>query len=287
MTAPSEFFTEFPNLWKQALKKLVGYDYVSIVNIPPKIHGGENPLWRLPLFKTGHRAYFQTVVGTWTDFYLKKVKNSIQKDSRRQYARLAKIGPISFLDVNDEQKLEMIRLALDFKLDRLRSQNRHSVLEREEVRRFYQTLPSILSNCHDVTVSTMFVGNQVVAIHLGVRSQKRFYFILLSHAPGEWQKYSVGRLHIQRLLEESFLLGTEEIDFTIGDEPYKLEWCHQSMELSAYKSYKTFSGFVVYGAFYIRLTGQKIINVLRSLAGSIRIHHETSMSLQFVSKNKL
>ena len=81
-----------------------------------------------------------------------------------------------------------------------------------------------------VHVSRLDVGSNCVAATFGLLFRGCFYQILVSYdhalaslAPGTAQLHEVMRYAIGQ--------GWDRFDFTIGDEPFKLEWCDEKLAL--------------------------------------------------------
>lgn len=236
----------FCQIWPKILKEVRDFDFIWMTKIPALIHGRTNPLCWLGLEASDQSALFQNVQGAWATFYETQVKNGIRKDSRRQLARLEKIGSLAFLEADAENFQALVTRALDFKSIRLQAQGQRDVFADPDLRAFYLNVPPQLTSDARIHLSYVKVGEEVVAIHWGVLSKKRFYFILLAHAPGDWQKYSVGRLHIEHLLKQCFDQGIEAYDFTIGSESYKKDWCSSSMAILSYSGWNTPRGSIWY-----------------------------------------
>ena len=59
---------------------------------------------------------------------------------------------------------------------------------------------------------------------------------------GTGSRYSVGRLLMQRLIEESIEQGLLAFDLTVGDEPYKSQWADVTLPLFDYRRGITLRG---------------------------------------------
>ena len=58
-----------------------------------------------------------------------------------------------------------------------------------------------------------------------------YYHVLASYDDGEVAHYGPGALHLRELMAHAIRMGLKRFDFTIGDEPYKLEWSDTTLKL--------------------------------------------------------
>jgi CelD/BcsL family acetyltransferase involved in cellulose biosynthesis len=58
-----------------------------------------------------------------------------------------------------------------------------------------------------------------------------YYHVLASYVDGEVAHYGPGALHLRELMAYAIDRGLRRFDFTIGDEPYKLEWSDSVLKL--------------------------------------------------------
>lgn len=73
------------------------------------------------------------------------------------------------------------------------------------------------------TLSTLYAGERLVAVHLGLRSQQVLHWWITAYNP-EFKSYSPGRLLLVRLIEESAQRGLQRLDLGKGSEPYKQDF---------------------------------------------------------------
>ena len=67
--------------------------------------------------------------------------------------------------------------------------------------------------------------------------------MLASYDDGELARYGPGALHLRELLAYAIGLGLRRFDFTIGDEPYKLEWSDTHLKLCDYTTAVAWRGW--------------------------------------------
>src|ERR1700691_1396416 len=95
-----------------------------------------------------------------------------------------------------------------------------------------------------VHVSRIEVGTTWAAANLAIVFGDCYYHVLASFDDAAaMAHYGPGTLHLRELLAHAIKLGLRRFDFTIGDEPYKQEWCDSSLELYDYGTAATWRGW--------------------------------------------
>ncbi len=95
---------------------------------------------------------------------------------------------------------------------------------------------------HMVHVSRVEIGTTCAAANVGVVFGDCYYHLLASYDDGELSHYGPGALHLRELLAHAIGLKLKSFDFTIGDEPYKLEWSDTHSELCDYTAAASWRG---------------------------------------------
>ena len=70
-------------------------------------------------------------------------------------------------------------------------------------------------------LSSLYAGDKLVALHLGMRSGTTFHYWFPAYNP-QYSKYSPGFMLLMHLIQESAEKGIRMIDLGAGDEQYKL-----------------------------------------------------------------
>src|SRR5206468_2252430 len=70
-----------------------------------------------------------------------------------------------------------------------------------------------------------------------------YYHILASYDDGEVSRFGPGAAHLRELLRYAIARGLKRFDFTIGDEPYKRDWCESEQRLHDYSAAVTWRGW--------------------------------------------
>ena len=84
----------------------------------------------------------------------------------------------------------------------------------------------------DLTVTSLSAGDRVVAAHMGVLQEGRFYYWIPAY-DSELNVLSPGRLMLHFMLRECYDRGAREFDFLVGDEDYKWHYATHVRRVSA------------------------------------------------------
>ena len=67
--------------------------------------------------------------------------------------------------------------------------------------------------------------------------------MLASYDDGEVSRFGPGAAHLRELLRYAIARGCARFDFTIGDEPYKRDWCETEQQLYDHAAAVTLRGW--------------------------------------------
>ena len=93
-----------------------------------------------------------------------------------------------------------------------------------------------------VHLSRLDVGTTWAALNLGLTFRDCYFHILASYDDGETSRFGPGAAHLRELLRYAMGRGLTRFDFTIGDEPYKRDWCDTEQQLFDYSTATTVRG---------------------------------------------
>jgi CelD/BcsL family acetyltransferase involved in cellulose biosynthesis len=104
---------------------------------------------------------------------------------------------------------------------RMQSLGLNYVLDGDACATFYRNLVRDGVGNGYAVLSTLTVGEEVVATLLGIRNGSRYVMVRISNAGEKWSRCSPGRLIIERTMAALHQRGVREFDFSIGNYAYK------------------------------------------------------------------
>ena len=172
-------------------------------------------------------------------------------DSRRQLRRLSKLGDVSFSPALPEEKFDIywkeLRKHKDARYKKTRGLNPFVDPKHEK---FYVTLPPFANIQGQTQFSALFVGQQPVALHWGVRFRSTHYYLLPAF-DDRWGKFSVGRILMEYLVGLSQMMNASTFDLSVGNESYKKKLATNSINIYRGQKPLTALGYIFFASLWL------------------------------------
>lgn len=141
------------------------------------------------------------------------------RSHQRNEQRLARdVGPVRFEFHTTES--DAFRSLIDWKTEQIRQHGRRCVFDWPWVQGTLNALRETGDPTCAGTLSALYAGDKLAAVHFGVRSRKVLHWWITTYNQ-DLRKYSPGMLLLARVIEEAPARGLERIDLGKGVEPYK------------------------------------------------------------------
>jgi CelD/BcsL family acetyltransferase involved in cellulose biosynthesis len=242
----------FKLLWKAIIQAIqsdpdLRYDLINLEKMPATVGSQRNPMLAVGVVLNPSGAYQVPVSGTWETFYSAARSSSTRRRDRTKRNRLAELGEVQLVTPDDPSD---IASTLDtLMVQKARSFARMGIgnlFAKPGYRDFYMALATAPQSKQLVHVSELRVGTRAAAVNLGLKFRDRYYYVLASYEDDEQvARCGPGAAHLHELLRYAIERGFKIFDFTIGDEPYKRDWCDQSQPLYDYISSTSIIGSLV------------------------------------------
>jgi CelD/BcsL family acetyltransferase involved in cellulose biosynthesis len=108
-------------------------------------------------------------------------------------------------------------------------------------------------------VSRLDVGSTIAAANFGLVFRGVFYHVLASYDDGPLSKFGPGAGHLHELMRYALQHGCTTFDFTIGDEPYKRDWCEAETTLYDHLAATSLRGAAAVTVMRAALAGKRAI----------------------------
>jgi len=241
---------DFRTLWDEIVKRLrhdARFRFAAIVleKMPEAVGMQPNPFLALPVSLHPSGAYLAHLIDDWNAFYVSKRSSATRRRDRTKRKRLSDIGPVAFATPSDDSGVNAILTILFQQKARSLAQmgiaNFLALPGREAFFREFATDPATRSLCH---VSRFDVGSTLAAANYGLIFRGRYYHVLASYNDGAVSRFGPGAAHLHDLMRYAIEHGYREFDFTVGDEPYKRDWCDTEIKLYDHRSAATARGWL-------------------------------------------
>ncbi|MGA2817870.1 MAG: GNAT family N-acetyltransferase, partial [Xanthobacteraceae bacterium] len=179
----------------------------------------------------------------WEKFYHAKRSSATRRRDRAKRRHMSEYGDIRFVNAVDaDDARRTLETLMEQKSWSLARKGIADIFAPPGHREFYLDLASNPKTRHLVHISRVEIGPVCAAANLGIVFGDCYYHVLASFVDTEVAHYGPGALHLRELMAHAINLGLKRFDFTIGDEPYKLDWSDIDLKLYDYTATVTWRG---------------------------------------------
>ena len=239
--------TQFAALWRDVATLLchngMAFDVIRLEKMPARVGSQANPFIGLGVRANASGAYSTLLGPDWEAFYAEKRSATTRRRDRTKRKKLGELGEVSFVTPD--------AAALPSTLDRLFTQKSAAfvhmgvadIFARPGYRDFFSALATDTTTRQLVHVSRLDTGDIRAAVNLGLVFRDTYYHVLASYDGGEVARFGPGAAHLHELMRYAIDRHCTVFDFTIGDEPYKRDWCDTEIMLFDHVSAATARGW--------------------------------------------
>lgn len=276
---------DFAALWRRIAAALraqprLRYDVVHLEKMPAMVGGQPNPVLALGVTDNPSGAYATQLAETWDAFYAAKRSSSTRSRDRGKRKKLAEHGAVHFAEPQDAADvLATIDALVEQKSRSFARMGVSNIFARPGYLDFYRALFTDAGSRNLTHLSRLDCGGEPVAVNLGLTFRGTYYHLQASHTDGEASRFGPGMAHLHDLLRTAIERGYTTYDFTIGDEPYKRDWCDGVIPLYDHFAAATARGAVLCAPLAAKTRLKRLIKqnpalwdafrAVRSLAGRL------------------
>ncbi|MGI9492972.1 MAG: GNAT family N-acetyltransferase [Geminicoccaceae bacterium] len=221
------------NLWQTLQRKLPRFDYADFQRQPAHIGNQLNPFVQPASIEGGHAAHSTRLSGDWSSYYAKKRSKKTRHNEQRKRRNLARLGQLEFLIARTPADIDlMLPTMLRQKRAYVKALRKENIFDEPGYDEFLRARAVEGLTTGGTMLCGLKLDDDILAVQWAAVYKQRLYSIIASYDDGERNKLSPGGLLLHELFAWCFDHGIEVLDFTYGDEPYKLAWCEQTLALS-------------------------------------------------------
>ena len=275
--------------WKELCARMqrepmLRHDWIELEKMPPMVGAEINPFCSLPVSENPSGAHLTFLGADWKKFYAAKRSSATRRRDRTKRKHLSEFGAIDFATVTDAHAIrDTLEILMRQKSRLLARRGIADLFARPGWREFFLDIamnpPAARAGGAAIHVSRVQIGADCAAANLGIVFGGAYYHMLASYDDGALGRYGPGALHLRELMEYAIGLGLQRFDFTIGDEPYKLEWSDMHFKLFDYTTAASWRGYPACGRSMLRRPLKRFIKQtpavwravcrIRALAGPV------------------
>lgn len=235
---------EFAALWRQVRDLLqadpqLRHDTVELTKMPDTVGRQPNPFVHLDVTLNPSGAYQCSLGADWEKFYSAKRSSATRRRDRTKVKRLSEMGEVRFITPDAADTPQTLDTLIQQKSRAFARMGVPDLFARPGRAAFFHEIAAARGFVH---ISRLDVGATQAAVNLGLTFRDCYYHILASYDDGEVSRFGPGAAHLRELLHYAIDHGLACFDFTIGDEPYKRDWCDAEQKLYDHVSAATLRG---------------------------------------------
>lgn len=253
-------------IWAAVSCVIPPHDVAFFRNMPKNINKAFNFFLENIKAKESGISYSATLPESFNEYSL-RLSKSLLKDNRRMIRRLSETGELTFKVIDNRKEfIETTNILISQKEARYNLSGARNIFHNEHVKNFYTKMFTLLDRGLNIHLSVLMLDDEILATHLGIHHRDQFYYLMPTfNHDDKWRKFSLGRIHLERLIGWAIDNGIKKFDFTIGGESYKTNWCNSEMPVYDHLNLKTPRG-VVYYLYFLSLDFVKSKPPLKDLA---------------------
>ncbi len=279
---PDRFLAAWRQLQDQMQRDpLLNYDWIEFEKMPQTIGGQINPFTYLGVTANASGVHLLQLGDDWEKFYAAKRSSATRRRDRAKLRHMSEYGEVRFITASDaDDARHTLETLMEQKSRSLARRGIADIFAPAGHREFYLDVASNPKTRHLVHISRVEIGTTCAAANLGIVFGDCYYHVLASYDDGEISHYGPGAFHLRELMAHAIGLGLKRFDFTIGDEPYKLDWSDTNLKLYDYVAAVTWRGLPACWSSRVRRRIKRFIkqtpqvwdaaSQLRSAIGSLR-----------------
>ena len=236
---------QFGALWREALRLIqaraaLRHDMVVLEKMPRMLGMQSNPLLALEVRLHPSGAYETALGADWEAFYHAKRSSATRRRDRTKLKKLGELGAVRFVELTDDEIAATLEVLIAQKSKAFARMGVPNMFARPGYPAFFGDLARHSRAL--VHLSRLDVGATWAAINLGLTFGDCYYHILASYDDGDVARFGPGAAHLRELMRYAIGRGCKRFDFTVGDEPYKREWCETEQQLFDHCAAATWRG---------------------------------------------
>lgn len=242
----------FLQLWQDALNAFqdhprLHFDLIRLKKMPAMVGGQNNPMLALNVMLNPSGSYVTALADDWENFYKAKRSSSTRSRERTKRKRLAEFGALALVSAESaDDGLASLEALMAQKARSFERMGVANIFAKPGHAAFYRALATDTRARNIVHISRLDCGEKIAAVNIGLTFRDTYYHLQASHADGDLGRFGPGAAHLNELLRYAIARGFKYYDFTIGDEPYKQDWCDGAQPLYDHLAIATGRGACVY-----------------------------------------
>ncbi|MGN8544371.1 GNAT family N-acetyltransferase [Bradyrhizobium sp. 13971] len=178
-------------------------------------------------------AYATVLVAPFEQWQINAMGKSYQKELAKKWRQIHKKGTLTFSCCDDSASIgEAMETMRKFRGPRFHEQGDGDLLQRPEYFDFYSSV-ALRGMGSFTRLYAMKMDGIVIATALGLVHRGSVLVVMTGFDVDGYKSQSIGALTFEGVARDCIERGDRVLDFTIGDEPYKMQFGGQPTPMSA------------------------------------------------------
>lgn len=215
----------------KAGQDLGGVDLIYLSKTPALLGDVANPFVQSDSRDFYAGAHAIRMEGPWQEFYEAHRSARTRQSLRRKAKALEQLGKVEFrLARTPAEGKEIVAAALDMKCRQLAISGHANPFVHRATREFL--LRHFSGNLGASTwAAALELNGEKIASAFGFRGAGQWLVYQFSMTEGSEARFSPGIHLLVHIMQRCMESGAGRLDLSLGDEPYKLEWCNEHSPL--------------------------------------------------------
>ena len=256
-------------IWQTVARSDDQIDVIDLTKQPAKIGGWRNCFIHPAAVIGSSQSHLINLDRDWTALYATLRGSKSRRRLRDKLKKLRKQGSVRFGGARGpDSRQQLIRQAITWKSAQLNGSGDRNPFEPRcavdpqgcsALERTLLALAGTPDARHSLRVDALLVDDAPVAIIVALVGAQSYSMFVTSQAPDLYRQSSPGTLLLIKTIELAARAGLPRYDFLAGDEPYKMEWCDEHLNLFNHTVGLTVKGRCAAVAIRNRLRLKKLI----------------------------
>ena len=235
----------FGEIWEKILQSMPDVDLIYLKKQLNFFDNSSNPFISFLRNSKDSSIYQIKLPKRWKDYTDTILKKKFYNDLLRTKRLIKKFGKVEFIIATEpKEKFHLIEHLIEQKKNNLKKKNIKSLSNQDL--NFYKNFEKYENKEYFTQVSALKLNGSLVAIHWGIITKNRYYYLLPSTTEGNVKKFAPGKLLLSLLIRRSISKKIKIFDFGLGDEEYKKKWTNTSESIYNYVKLKKLKGIFLY-----------------------------------------
>ncbi len=222
-------------IYQHISRHISGIDVFYLTRQPKFLAGIANPFVSSNARRSSCDSHSICLDSNWNNLYTQQRSAKSRSRLRQKTRRLKRAGKLHFMAIRGPQLQASIDRILQWKSVQLEQKGERNPFDRKSqgsvLTQTIRQFASVDTKNNPLRVYGLFLDGEMIAGLIAFVEKKTFSLFTMSYGPEVFTNCSAGSILLVKTIELAARAKLLNYDFLAGDEPYKLSWCDQKLDL--------------------------------------------------------